>query len=233
MLKTGSETRRPNIRKAALHLSSLAPLHKALNMDTYGNFFISILLKFFFLLTPFFVLSTFLAMTQHSSALQRRKIALQVTMAVLVTCFTLYFFGNTLFSLFGVTLDSFRIGAGCLLFLSAVHMVHGDDTAPPSERREAIAVVPLAIPVTVGPGTTGALLVMGAEMQQAWQVFVGCAALAAAVLCVGAILVSASMIENLLGKKGIAILSKLTGLFVSALAAQIVFTGVRNFLAVK
>lgn len=202
-------------------------------MNDYTNYFFTIMVRFFFLLTPFFVLSTFLAMTPELTAAQRRSTAIRVTLAVLVTCFVLYSFGNTLFSLFGITLDSFRIGAGSLLFLSAVHMVHGDDSAPPSEKREAISVVPLAIPITVGPGTTGALLVMGAEVQQSWQIFVGCAALAAAVLCVGALLVGASFIEHLVGKKGITILSKLTGLFVAALAAQIVFTGVRNFLTVK
>ncbi|MBU5614987.1 MarC family protein [Geomonas azotofigens] len=201
-------------------------------MNAYSDFFFTVWIRFFFLLTPFFVLSTFLAMTPELTASERRSTALRVTLAVLVACFVLYSFGNTLFSLFGITLDSFRIGAGSLLFLSAVHMVHGDDSAPPSEKRGAISVVPLAIPVTVGPGTTGALLVMGAEVQHNWQVFVGLAALAMAVLCVGILLVCASFIEHIVGKKGITILSKLTGLFVAALAAQIVFTGVRNFLKI-
>lgn len=202
-------------------------------MNLYSSFFLSIWIKFFFLLTPFFVLSSFLAMTQHNTAAERRKLALRVTLAVLVACFSLYFFGNTLFSLFGVTLDSFRIGAGALLFISAVHMVHGSDAAPQNELREAISVVPLAIPITVGPGTTGALLVMGAEIQQTWQILVGCAALATAVICIGTLLFCAASIEHLIGKKGIVILSKLTGLFVAALAAQIVFTGIRNFLMVE
>jgi multiple antibiotic resistance protein len=202
-------------------------------MEIYSNFFFTVWIRFFFLLTPFFVLSTFLAMTPELTASERRRTAVRVTLAVLTACFVLYSFGNTLFSLFGITLDSFRIGAGSLLFLSAVQMVHGDDSAPPSEKRGAISVVPLAIPITVGPGTTGALLVMGAEIQQSWQIFVGCAALAAAVLCVGVLLVCASSIEHVVGKKGITILSKLTGLFVAALAAQIVFTGIKNFLVVK
>jgi multiple antibiotic resistance protein len=202
-------------------------------LEQYSDYFFTVMIRFFFLLTPFFVLSTFLAMTPELTAAQRRSTAFRVTLAVLVTCFVLFSCGNTLFSLFGITLDSFRIGAGSLLFLSAVHMVHGDDSAPTSEKREAISVVPLAIPVTVGPGTTGALLVMGAETQHNWQIIVGCAALAAAVLCVGGLLVCASFIEHLVGKKGITILSKLTGLFVAALAAQIVFTGVRNFLMVE
>lgn len=200
-------------------------------MQLYGSFFFSIWIKFFFLLTPFFVLSTFLSMTQQYDSGERRRLALRVTVAVLVACFTLYFFGNTLFSLFGITLDSFRIGAGALLFLSAVQLVYGDDKPPQRGEHEVISVVPLAIPITVGPGTTGALLVMGAEIQQGWEIIVGCAALATAVICIGLLLFCATYIEQLIGKRGIIILSKITGLFVAALAAQIVFTGIRNFLA--
>jgi multiple antibiotic resistance protein len=202
-------------------------------MHDYLNHFFAIWLKFFFLLTPFFVLSVFLAMTTFHSPAQRRILALRVMLAVLVTCFVLYFFGSHIFSLFGITLDAFRIGAGALLFLSAVKMVQGDEVASVAEHQREMAVVPLAIPVTVGPGTTGALLVMGAEMDQTWQVVVGCAALASAVICVGLVLVMASFIEHLLGKRGITILSKLTGLILSALAAQMVFTGIRNFFVIS
>lgn len=202
-------------------------------MNIYANFFVAIWLKFFFLLTPFFVMSVFLSMTPELSGRERRRLALKVTVAVLAACFTLFFFGNHLFSLFGITIDSFRIGAGALLFLSAVQMVQGEASAAPGERAGDISVVPLAIPVTVGPATTGALLVMGAELQGAWQTVVGCAALAAAVLCVGALLGSAAAIEHVIGKRGITILSKLTGLMLAALAAQIVFTGIKSFLAVK
>jgi len=200
-------------------------------MSGYFNFFIAIWLKFFFLLTPFFVMSVFLSMTPQLSGRERQRLALKVTVAVLATCFTLFFFGNHIFSLFGITIDSFRIGAGALLFLSAVQMVQGDAAATPGERlQHDIAVVPLAIPVTVGPATTGALLVMGAELQGAWQTIIGCTALTAAVLCVGALLGSAAAIEHVIGKRGITILSKLTGLMLAALAAQIVFTGIKSFL---
>ncbi|HEY5975471.1 MAG TPA: MarC family protein, partial [Geobacteraceae bacterium] len=75
--------------------------------------------------------------------------------------------------------------------------------------------------------------VMGAELQGAWQNVVGCTALATAVLCVGGILASAAAIEQVIGRKGITILSKLTGLMLAALAAQLVFTGIRSFLSLK
>ncbi|BDV44019.1 UPF0056 inner membrane protein [Geotalea uraniireducens] len=202
-------------------------------MTIYLNFFIAVWLKFFFLLTPFFVMSVFLSMTKELTPRERRRLALKVTGAVLVTCFTLYFFGNHLFSLFGITIDSFRIGAGALLFLSAVQMVQGNVAVTAGEGEHDIAVVPLAIPVTVGPATTGALLVMGAELQGAWQMVIGCAALAAAILCIGGLLASAASIEHVIGKRGIVILSKLTGLMLAAIAAQIILTGIRSFLASK
>ena len=91
-------------------------------------------------------------------------------------------------------------------------------------------MVPLAIPITVGPATTGALLVMGAEVSSAWERVIGCSALLGAVLCVGVLLYLSTAVEKLLGQNGLKVLSKLTGLILSALAAQITFTGVKNFL---
>lgn len=194
------------------------------------NLFISIWIKLFFLLTPFFVMTMFLALTREYDPGERRKVAVRLTIDVILICFVLYFLGNAIFAIFGITLDAFRIGAGALLFLSAVDLVRGDDTAPIKEGLGNITVVPLAIPITVGPATTGALLVMGAEVTTAWQKIVGCSALLCAVLTVGVLLLLASQIENLIGRTGLRILSKLTGLILSALAAQIVFTGIKHFL---
>ncbi len=195
------------------------------------HFFISVFIKFFFLLTPFFVLSAFLSMTKNDAPAKRRGAAVRVGVAVLVISLALYHFGNAIFSVFGLTLDAFRIGAGSLLFLSAVGLVSGKAGGPPPDEAEGdIAVVPLAIPITVGPATTGALLVLGASDHGLMQRVTGSAALAAAVVCVGVILFLAPAVERLLGRYGIAILTKLTGLILSALAAQIVFTGIRGFL---
>lgn len=194
------------------------------------HLFISIWIKLFFLLTPFFVLSMFLVLTRDYNPCQRRKIAIWLTIDVVLICFVLFFLGNVIFRIFGITLDAFRIGAGALLFLSAVDLVRGDDTAPVTEGPGSITVVPLAIPITVGPATTGALLVMGAELGTTWEKIIGCSALLCAVLTVGALLLMAASIERVIGRTGLRILSKLTGLILSALAAQIIFTGIKHFL---
>ncbi|BBD08744.1 MarC family protein [Desulfovibrio ferrophilus] len=193
------------------------------------NLFVSIFIKFFVLLAPFFVLSMFLALTKGMDRAARRAVAVRVTLAVIVACLVLFFFGNGLFAVLGITVDSFRIGAGALLFLSAVSLVHGKPGKAPSESGEDISVVPLAIPITVGPASTGALLVMGAGLEGTERL-VGCAALVAAVICVGVILFMSHHVQRVLGKMGIEILTKLTGLILAALAAQIIFTGIVNFL---
>lgn len=192
--------------------------------------FVNIFLKIFMIFTPFFVISAFLSLTKDDSPAERQKIALKVTLAVALTCFALFLFGTYIFALFGITLDAFRIGAGAVLFLSAVAMIQGKTTVSPQSAKEDVAVVPLAIPITVGPGTIGALLVMGAGLKTAPEKITACLALLCAVLSVGGLLLAAGRFEKILGQQGLIILTKLTGLFVSAIAAQIFFTGLKNFL---
>lgn len=192
---------------------------------------ISIWMKFFFLLTPFFVLSVFISITQGWEPRKRSGLAIKICVAALVACITLLLFGNSLFSLLGITLDAFRIGAGALLFLTAVSLMMGNPSDSKIKEDEAdIAVVPLAIPVTVGPGTTGALLVMGAEISDFAGLVCGCVALGLAIGSLLLLFLLASNIERLFKKQGICILSKLTGLFISAIAAQMIFTGIKSFM---
>jgi multiple antibiotic resistance protein len=194
--------------------------------------FLNVYLKMFVILTPFFVLSAFLSLTAQHDRIERKHVAVKVTAAVGVLCFSLYLFGHYLFDLFGITLDAFRIGAGAVLFLSAISMIQGMPTAPRGREHDDMAVVPLAIPITVGPGTIGALMVMGAGLATVAERAVASLALLCAVLTVGLVLAMASWLDRLLGQQGLVILTKLTGLFVSAIAAQIVFTGIRNFLLI-
>ncbi|WP_207265031.1 MarC family protein [Desulfovibrio sp. Huiquan2017] len=195
------------------------------------NLFISLYIKWFFLLTPFFVLSVFLSMTEGMEKGAQKKLALRTTMAVLVISLVLYFAGNPIFSTLGITLDGFRVGSGALLFLSAVSLVSGKRQRPEPDDDSDVAVVPLAMPITVGPATIGTLLILGAELSTPEQKLIGAAALVCACLSVGFILSSSSTLKRFIGRMGINVLTKITGLVLSAMAAQIAFTGVRNFLS--
>ena len=194
--------------------------------------FISTFLKIFFIMTPFFVLSVFLTVTNEASAKEKKDLAVKVTISVIIMSLILLFFGKNIFSVFGITLDAFRIGAGALLFLSAVDLVKGNKDKGKIENKDIqeLAVVPLAMPVTVGPGVIGILLVMGASFEDTSSLIIGSSALISAVIVVGIMLYLSSIIEKLLGKQGLVVVSKITGIFVAAISAQIMFTGIKNFL---
>lgn len=192
--------------------------------------FLSAYLKFFFVLTPFFVLSIFLAMTVSFSPEAKQRVALKAAMAILVMTFLLLLFGRYIFSVLGITLDAFRVGAGLLLFLSAVGLVNGTTAREPSREDQEIAIVPLAIPGTVGPATIGVLLLTGANLNGVSEYVLVSVALLLAVATVGLLLLAAGRIERRLGQTGLAILSKLTGLVLASIAAQMAFTGAKGLL---
>ena len=195
-------------------------------VQTFINFY----LKIFFILTPFFVLSAFISLTKDFDDSEKKRTAVRVTIGVMVSSFLFFLFGKYIFELFGITLDAFRIGAGTILFLSAISMIAEKDDTKHHTNSQDIAIVPLAIPITVGPGVIGMLLVTGAEAGSLTEKLIIGTALFLAVVSVGVILYLSSSVKRLIGEQGLVILPKVTGLFVSAIAAQIIFTGIQNFL---
>ena len=196
------------------------------------DLFLSTFLKMFFIMTPFFVLSIFLKVTKEASTKEKKTLAIKVTISVIVTCLVLLFFGKHIFSIFGITLDAFRIGAGALLFLTAVDLIRGskDGQKVDASNLSELAVVPLAMPIIIGPGAIGVLMVFGAGFVSASSMLIGSVAIVLAILLVGIMLYFSNIIEKVIRKQGLLIISKIMGLFLAAISAQIIFTGIKNFL---
>ena len=190
----------------------------------------SLYLKMLVLYSPFFVLSCFISLTRGYTVKERKRLAWKVAAGTLISSVLLYLFGQSIFDVFGITVDAFRIGAGSVLFISALGMAQGKPAVQADNLQQDVTIVPLTIPLTVGPGTIGALLVMGVS-QPHWDDKVpALLGILAASLTVGIVLYLSDLIERLLGDQGLQIVSRLMGLFVCALAAQIIFTGVKNYL---
>ena len=200
-------------------------------MEQYLGEFFSTVIKLFALLTPPAALSAYLGGTKHYGQKRKRRTAIRTGAAIFIIGVVLYFFGDSLFSIFGFTLDAFRIGAGALLFLTAVSLMgepreqHTQDSPD-----EDISIVPLAIPICMGPASIGTLMVLGASAADLSQRLIGAGALLVASILISVMLLMADHLQRILGRTGLAALSKLTGLLLAAIAAQVVFTGIRNFL---
>ena len=193
---------------------------------------IGVFVKIFVLLTPFFILSVFLAMTGSLESKERRYLAKRTTLAIWVICMVIYLFGERIFHYLGITPEAFQAGTGVMLLLSGIELVRGTSTSSirSSSGSSDIAVVPLAIPYTVGPGTVGTLLVMGATAADWKMRGIEMAGITAAVLLIGCLLYFCERMEAILKRQGLEILTKLTGLFLAALAAQLILSALHTVI---
>lgn len=204
-------------------------------LEMFLSTYLSSTIRFLFLLAPFFVITMFLALTRGLPAAEKTSIIRRACISALILGLVLFFAGPLLFSAIGITLNSFRIGAGSLLFLTAISLVNSGTrhhaTGLPDEDRDDIAVVPLAIPVMIGPATIGAILVYGAELKSVPEMAGGLLGLISGLLILAVLLLLSGYLEKVLGKTGLNIMSKISGLILSAMAAEIVFSGIAGFMA--
>lgn len=194
--------------------------------------------KLFFLFCPFFVLNMFLSLTENASRADKRYVAIHVTYVVLIVAVISYFAGNAFLNLFGLDLDGFRIGSGVLLMIMAQKLALGSDTPTATSRPKSvreIIVVPLAIPIIMGPACVSPIIIIGAEALRApevswFTIAFGIIGFLAAILALGTILYFSEALERLFGKNIIRIFSKISGVILMAMAAQMIARGFFAFL---
>src|SRR5690554_3079017 len=177
----------------------------------------------------------FLALSRGLPAAEKASIIRRACVWAFILRVILFFAGPLLFNAIGITLNSFRIGAGSLLFLTAISLVNSGirnhATGLPDEDRDDVAVVPLAIPVMIGPATIGAIMVYGAELKAIPEVAGGLLGLVSGLFILAVLLYLSGHLEKLLGKTGLNILSKISGLILSAMAAEIIMAGIAGFVS--
>ena len=191
----------------------------------------SLYLNLFFLLTPFFVLGVFITITEGTETHLKRKLAFRIALGASAVTLCIFWGGGFIMRLFGITVDAFRAGSGVLLLLTAVSLVL--DKA--QQKRETatdklldLAVVPMAVPITAGPATLGTLMVWGTSTPDVETKLVTAAAIVLACFSIGGMLAISDKINSVLGHANITILSKITGLILSAIALQMIVVGSKN-----
>ncbi|MDD4816370.1 MAG: MarC family protein [Victivallaceae bacterium] len=193
---------------------------------------LNMMVRLIWMLTPFFVLAMFLNMTEGLPAAAKQRVAVKCTVAVFAFSLIFYFLGRPLFDLLGITLDGFRIGAGVTLFITALGCISGSPFTKRVKKRGAdegdFSIVPLAIPFAVGPGMIGMIMISAIEDPSLRGSLIFVAAATMLTMIFGAMLIFASVLRRALGDNTIHILSRITGLFLAALAGQMVVEGVRN-----
>jgi multiple antibiotic resistance protein len=185
------------------------------------------------MMNPLGSLSIFLDLTDKSTLIQQRKIALQTSMGIIVIMLISVWLGESFLTLLGITLPSFRFAGGIILLLMGLSMLKsyespvshtsGDDVA--AKERQSIAVVPLALPVIVGPGSISTLIIAVSDfpdMENRLFITLICVFLT---VMMGLILYYAGPIAKFVGASVIKVITRIMGMIIMAIAVGMLANG--------
>lgn len=198
-----------------------------------GSSFIIAMSAIFVVVEPFGAAPTFAALTAGRSEDEIRSIALRASVVGAAVLAGVSLFGGPVLGALHIQLDAFRAAGGLLLLLTALEMLRGRATrcapAELSAEREDVAIVPIAVPLLAGPGAMAAVMVLVAEAGPV-EVLVVLAAVAITFAVTYAVLRAAGQITVWAGPSGIAVIQRVFGLLLAALAVQFVVMGISGLL---
>jgi multiple antibiotic resistance protein len=188
-----------------------------------------------FIVDPFAVIPTFLAMTVRDSPEQRKVLARRGAWACAVTLIAFALGGSLIFKIFGITIGAFKIAGGVLIGLNALDMVQ----ARPSQQRETpietaegiqkddIGIMPLGVPMLAGPGAISTVMVLALGAKSTAATVTVYVSIVLTALITYWVLSAASIVERRLGQTGMRILTRLMGLVLAAIAVQFIIDGIK------
>jgi multiple antibiotic resistance protein len=202
-------------------------------IELFGSAFVTFLV----IIDPPGCVPIFASLTRRDDAIHRRAMALR---SATVAWFILMFFalfGRAMLRALGISLGSFRIAGGIMLFFIALDMVFEKRTQRREERAQSIegtpeaediSVFPMAIPMIAGPGSIASAMLLVGRAETWPDMIAVLVAMTIVVLLTGIALLSAGPLMRLMGEKIEAMITRLLGVILAALAAQFVVDGLKQ-----
>ncbi len=200
--------------------------------------FLSAFTTFFVVIDPPGSVPIFAGLTRDTDAAHRRAMAIPSTLLAGAILFIFALIGEPFLTTLGISLNAFRIAGGIMLFLIALEMVFEKHTQKREgqmqevvlhpEKYEDISIFPMAIPMIAGPGsiTSAMLLTQRSDGLAAHLVVLSALLLVMVLLLVS--LLAAAPLMRVIGTKSEAVITRLLGVLLAALAAQFVMDGIHG-----
>ncbi|MDK2795376.1 MAG: multiple antibiotic resistance protein [Archaeoglobaceae archaeon] len=187
---------------------------------------ISITGQIFAVLNPVGVIPTFLSLTEAMSPVRRHKIVRQSILTVLILTTILAIGGSLILEFFKVSVFSLQIGGGVLLMVIAIDMLSGLPRTKVVESGEEIAIVPIATPLLVGPGTMTTIIVLSKTV----PMFSLLTSIIIVAVLTYLLLRYSDLLIKVLGINGIRAISRFMTIIIAAFAAQLLYGGFTGWL---
>ena len=199
--------------------------------------FISAFATLFVVIDPPGCAPIYAGLTANASPREARIMALRACLIASAILVVFALFGEDLLGALHIELDSFRIAGGIMLFLIALDMVFEKRTERREERAEKVrssqpqiedvSVFPMAMPMLAGPGSIASVMLLTAQAKGIEETVVILAALGAVMVLSFVALIAARPLIRFLGERVEAVITRLLGVLLAALAAQFVIDGIR------
>ena len=197
--------------------------------------FVSSLITFFVVIDPPGCAPIYAGLSASASAAQKRAMAIRAVGVSAAILFVFALFGEALLKGLGISLASFRIAGGIMLFLIALEMVFEKRTERREDRAakvasdpeaEDVSIFPMAMPMIAGPGSIASVMLLMSPNSGLERSLVVLGAMVTILLLTLAALLAAGPIMRILGAKIEAVITRLLGVLLAALAVQFVLDGV-------
>lgn len=198
--------------------------------------FVSAFVTLFLVIDPPGCAPIYAGLVSGAPQSQARAMAVKATAIAFVILLVFALFGERLLAALHIQLDAFRIAGGIMLFLIALDMVFEKRTARREQRAEKlratpeiedVSVFPMAIPMIAGPGSIATVMLLMSRSEGPHQTMIVLAALLAVMVLTLAALLTAGPLMRLVGAQTEAVITRLLGVLLAALAAQYIIDGVR------
>jgi multiple antibiotic resistance protein len=200
------------------------------------DLFISAFVTFFVVIDPPGCAPIYASLTKDATDAQRRSMAIRAALIAAGILLVFALFGEQLLGALHIELNSFRIAGGVMLFLIAIDMVFEKRTERREDRAqkiietpeiEDVSVFPMAMPMIAGPGSIASVMLLMSQNEGLERSIIVLSALGAVLALTLLALVAAGPIMRVLGSKAEAVITRLLGVLLAALAAQFIIDGLR------
>ena len=198
--------------------------------------FISAFITCFVVIDPPGCAPIYASLTSGAVPAQRRSMAIRAIVISLFILLVFAMFGEKLLAALGISLDAFRVAGGIMLFLIALEMVFEKRQTRREDRAEKImetpevedvSVFPMALPMIAGPGSIATVMLLMARSNGIEETAIVLGAMAAVLLLTLLSLLAAGPLMRVLGAKIEAVIARLLGVLLAALATQFVVDGLK------
>jgi multiple antibiotic resistance protein len=176
----------------------------------------------------------FLSTTAGDTRRERQRVAQVVAVTVFCVLGAAALVGTEVLRFFGISIPSFLIAGGILLLLMAIAMLQAresgirqtPDEAEEAAERDAVAVVPLGIPLLAGPGAISTMIIATHQSESLLRHLMLLIPAALIAVAVWATFAAASRISERLGTTGMNIVTRVMGLIIAAIGVEYIYRGI-------